>query len=616
MTANKTVTANFTATGGGCAPGETEVIKETALGSMQSQVPFYGAGANAMRFQTLFLQSEINQAGYINKIYFQKQNSAAETFNNFRIYLCHSSLSNLTTTYDNNCIGGAGGLSEVMNVPSGVYLFGNAGDWLEFDVANTFDYNNTDNLIVEIRWNGDSANISVNTYIRAISGNRLLYSTNDSASDGSLVSSYAYNFKASICVGALPDTSITANPSNPTNQTAATFSFTGTNSPTSYQCQLDSGGYSVCTSPKSYTVAQGTHTFQVKAINLFGEDPTPASYTWLVDTTLPVVSAFDVQPKNLNIANPTDTITWTVTDSGGSYLDHVEVWRAPDSAGVPGTWSKIGSNYNAPANSNSWTSSTTDSPTDGIYWYGLHVVDKAGNWGTEPAPIQVTVDKTRPPKPTCTPGTGNYATSVTVTCSDTETGVTIRYTTNGTAPTTSSTQYTSALTFTSTTTLTVAAWDAATNRSDTPDNGYTYTIIVDTTPPTTTIKIFRGEEDVTAAGAWLRADDYTIKFGDKDQADGSGLNCESCTCEYSIYLCKVGGPTCGDPPCCATPVINTTSRNCNSSVQIIAGTPPYNNEGFGRYQIYSGAKDMANSPHATEYLYINFDFTPPETHIE
>jgi len=36
---------------------------------------------------------------------------------------------------------------------------------------------------------------------------------------------------------------------------------------------------------------------------------------------------------------------------------------------------------------------------------------------------------------------------------------------------------------------------------------------------------------------------------------------------------------------------------------------------MGRYLIYSEAKDMANNS-ATEYLYINFDFTPPQTEIK
>ena len=136
--------------------------------------------------------------------------------------------------------------------------------------------------------------------------------------------------------------------------------------------------------------------------------------------------------------------------------------------------------------------------------------------------------------------------------------------------------------------------------------------LIDTTPPTTGIKIIRTAtgEDVTAAGTWLRADNYTIKFEDKDQADGSGSNCENCTCEYSVYACDAGGTN------CTTPVISLTGRSPNWSFQITAGKTDsnYYREGAGRYRIYSGARDRANYS-ATEYRYINFDFTPPWTEI-
>ncbi len=92
-----------------------------------------------------------------------------------------------------------------------------------------------------------------------------------------------------------PDTSITANPPNPTNSTSASFSFTGTDSGTgvaSFECKLDAGAFVPCTSPQNYAgLSDGSHTFQVKAIDGIGNvDPTPASYTWTVDTDPPDVT--------------------------------------------------------------------------------------------------------------------------------------------------------------------------------------------------------------------------------------------------------------------------------------------------------------------------------------
>lgn len=58
-----------------------------------------------------------------------------------------------------------------------------------------------------------------------------------------------------------------------------------------FECQLDGGGYSACTSPKSYTgLAAGSHTFDVRAVDGAGNRSTPASHTWTVDTTGPATT--------------------------------------------------------------------------------------------------------------------------------------------------------------------------------------------------------------------------------------------------------------------------------------------------------------------------------------
>jgi hypothetical protein len=87
-----------------------------------------------------------------------------------------------------------------------------------------------------------------------------------------------------------PDTTITSGPAqgSSTTSTSASFSFSGTNSPTSFECKLDGGAFAACTSPKAYTgLSVGSHTFQVRAVNAAGTDATPASRTWTVSGGTP-----------------------------------------------------------------------------------------------------------------------------------------------------------------------------------------------------------------------------------------------------------------------------------------------------------------------------------------
>jgi hypothetical protein len=96
-----------------------------------------------------------------------------------------------------------------------------------------------------------------------------------------------------------PDTSITApKPPSPTKNTEATFTFTANPSAeATFECKLDLGAFSACTSPKTYTGLSSTgqtgttHTFEVRAVHpVNGTDPSPAKYQWVVDTTAPTAS--------------------------------------------------------------------------------------------------------------------------------------------------------------------------------------------------------------------------------------------------------------------------------------------------------------------------------------
>ena len=101
-----------------------------------------------------------------------------------------------------------------------------------------------------------------------------------------------------------PETTITSNPPNPSNSTSASFSFTSTEANSSFECKLDNGAFTSCTSPQNYTgLANGSHTFQVRAIDPAGnQDTTPASYTWTITTA-------DITPPETTITGSPAAVT-------------------------------------------------------------------------------------------------------------------------------------------------------------------------------------------------------------------------------------------------------------------------------------------------------------------
>jgi hypothetical protein len=92
-----------------------------------------------------------------------------------------------------------------------------------------------------------------------------------------------------------PDTSISSNPSNPTASTTASFAFVGSDADSgvaSFQCSLDASAFASCTSPQSHSgLGDGSHTFSVRASDGAGNvDPSPDSFTWVVDTSVPTTT--------------------------------------------------------------------------------------------------------------------------------------------------------------------------------------------------------------------------------------------------------------------------------------------------------------------------------------
>jgi len=113
------------------------------------------------------------------------------------------------------------------------------------------------------------------------------------------------------------------------------------------------------------------------------------------DYTPPTVDAFSVMPPSVTLRNPF-TISYTVSDIGSSGLNRVELWRRSETT----NWDEINRIYVPAVGNGPYTGSFSDTPkTLDIYYYGIHVVDNAGNWATEGSPIRVEVtQKYKPPE--------------------------------------------------------------------------------------------------------------------------------------------------------------------------------------------------------------------------
>ena len=101
-------------------------------------------------------------------------------------------------------------------------------------------------------------------------------------------------------------------PPNNSADSTPTFTFSGDEAGATFQCQLlpSITAFAPCASPHTFAAqTDGVHTFNVQAIDLAGNVGNPASFTWNVDTTAPVVLLASLPSKITTDATPTFTFT-------------------------------------------------------------------------------------------------------------------------------------------------------------------------------------------------------------------------------------------------------------------------------------------------------------------
>ncbi len=112
-----------------------------------------------------------------------------------------------------------------------------------------------------------------------------------------------------------PDTQIDSGPDDPGNDDTPTFTFSSPDGGIDFECRVDGGGFSPCTSPHTTaSLADGERTFEVRAADAAGNvDPSPASDTFEVDAT-PPTTTIDSGPGGPT-SNTTPIFTFSADES-------------------------------------------------------------------------------------------------------------------------------------------------------------------------------------------------------------------------------------------------------------------------------------------------------------
>ncbi|MEJ0088564.1 MAG: Ig-like domain-containing protein [Limisphaerales bacterium] len=198
----------------------------------------------------------------------------------------------------------------------------------------------------------------------------------------------------------LPDTTITGGPSGTTASTSPSFSFISNEAGSTYEVQMDSGGFAAASSPKSYSgLSDGAHTFSVRAVDAAGnKDATPATRSFTIDTTFPDTTI--TSGPSGTTASVNASFSFISTEAGSTYEAQMD-----------------GGGYATASSPKSYTGLS-----DGTHTFSVRAIDAAGNTDATPATRTFIVDAT-PPDTTITSGPTGTVTTNAATFSFTSTEV-------------------------------------------------------------------------------------------------------------------------------------------------------------------------------------------------
>jgi len=217
-----------------------------------------------------------------------------------------------------------------------------------------------------------------------------------------------------------PDTSLTGQPANPSNSATATFSFAGSDNQTpppmiAFQCRLDSqapGDFGPCSTPKTYSgLTEGSHTFDVRALDLAGNaDPTPATFTWRVDTAAPQTTI--TAAPAATTSSTSASFSFAASESGSTFECSLD-----------------GASFSACSSPRDYTGLAA-----GAHQFSVRASDAARNSDSTPATFTWTVDTTAPQTTiTAAPAATTSSTSASFSFASSESGSTFECSLDGAA---------------------------------------------------------------------------------------------------------------------------------------------------------------------------------------
>jgi hypothetical protein len=247
---------------------------------------------------------------------------------------------------------------------------------------------------------------------------------------------------AGIALAASPQNAptITSQPPALTNQTSASFTYTSPQAGATFECQLDSAGYTPCpASGVTYPgpLADGPHTFKVTA-TAKGKTSAATSYTWTIDSTAPTTTLSFPASGGVYAAGGWSSGCSTPGLCGGARDPHgvkavlVSIRQGSGNWWGGSSFNQTSETFNAATVSVAGEKITTWSypmslPPQGSYTVHVRASDEVGNTTAAAGQLSssFTVDTTPPPAPTFTsgPGSTTEAKEATFEFTDSESGV-------------------------------------------------------------------------------------------------------------------------------------------------------------------------------------------------